>query len=298
MSGAHVIAERSASPDRLPDIVEIKATVQLGAFDDAASFRKELLPHLLYDVPGGAGYSVTLRIPGEPLRSVVSAQGNNVNAFPKNKWLDQAARWLDNNTLGLGVTFNCYDDDGADIIALMIKRQTGMDTRLVAEFKKLLAASGEGDATRELFSRIVRDGPAKVLARLDAAAGEVTEPAPAEPPPDRSPEMVAAMLRDSILGRLQQKFEKGLRDIKLPEGGFTTKEQARAGTAFATTFYRLQKRRAQLGLPPVEKPWQVSDAERMKSDYYAHHTATGEFIPPRPRGRPRKAVEVATSPEL
>jgi hypothetical protein len=118
--------------------------------------------------------------------------------------------------------------------------------------------------------------------------------AAAKPCPERSPELVAAMLKDSILGRLQEKYEKQLREIELPEGGFTTIEQARAGKSFAKTFHDLQKRRKKMKLPPLEKPRRVPEAERMADNYYAHHTKTGEFIPPRPRGRPRKTVQPAS----
>lgn len=114
--------------------------------------------------------------------------------------------------------------------------------------------------------------------------------------PDRSPEEVAAMLKDSILGRLQEKFEKQLREIELPEGGFTTIEQAKAGWALDKTFRDLQKRREKMGLVPIDKPDRVTEAASMAGQYYAHHNETGEFIPPKPRGRPRKVVQPGSAP--
>jgi hypothetical protein len=124
----------------------------------------------------------------------------------------------------------------------------------------------------------------EVIFQFILSGDEATGP----PRPDMPPELVAAMLKDSILGRLHQKFEKQLREIELPEGGFTTIEQARAGGALAKTFHDLQKRREKLGLPPMERPDRVTEAATMAAYYYDRHTETGEFIPPRPRGRPRK----------
>jgi tetratricopeptide (TPR) repeat protein len=137
---------------------------------------------------------------------------------------------------------------------------------------------------------------AKLIDDLERASGETTGRAPVEPRPDRSPEMVAAMVRDSILGRLDEKFEKQLREIELPEGGFTTIEQAKAGWALDKTFRDLQKRREKLRLPPMEKPDRVTEAASMAGQYYAHHNETGEFVPPRPRGRPRKVVQPESAP--
>jgi hypothetical protein len=129
----------------------------------------------------------------------------------------------------------------------------------------------------------------RTLEALRAAERETTSrSATAQPRPDLPSELVAAMLKDSILGRLQEKFEKQLLEIELPEGGFTTIEQARAGGALAKTFRDLQKRREKLGLPPLERPDRVTEAATMAAYYYDHHTETGEFIPPRPRGRPPK----------
>jgi hypothetical protein len=129
----------------------------------------------------------------------------------------------------------------------------------------------------------------KLAEKAKAAARETTARATAEPRPDGlSPELATALLKDSTLGQLQERFEKQLSEIELPEGGFTTIGQARAGSSLATTFDRLQKRRKKFGLAPILKPARVEKAARLAAHYYDHHTATGEFIPPKPRGRPRK----------
>jgi hypothetical protein len=93
---------------------------------------------------------------------------------------------------------------------------------------------------------------------------------------------------DTRLGRLQTRFERRLREIELPEGGFSSKAQAKAADRLWKTYRDLQKVEAELGLPVTEKPDRVTEAVRMRSLYRLHHTKTGEIIPPRPRGRPRR----------
>jgi hypothetical protein len=99
---------------------------------------------------------------------------------------------------------------------------------------------------------------------------------------------IAAAIADNTLIDRLVRFQKWQREIELPECGFTTKQQAQAGAAFAKTFHDLQESEAACRFPITEKPDQVRDAERMASDYYRHHTETGEMKPRRPRGRPRR----------
>ena len=99
-------------------------------------------------------------------------------------------------------------------------------------------------------------------------------------------EMTARVIEDTRLGRLQARYEKRLREIELPEGGFKTKEQFDAAHRLSTTLQDLQKVRAELGLPAAKKPEKVKKAEAMWSAYYASHDKTGAPIARRPRGRP------------
>lgn len=171
--------------------------------------------------------------------------------------------------------------------------ETGRTVGDAREYFVLAAKAWENGLSVAELNEAIED---KLAAKMGATARETTSRATAEPRPDRSPEEVAAMLKDSILGRLQEKFEKQLREIELPEGRFTTIEQARGGKAFAKTFYDLQKRREKLGLPPLERPDRVKEAGSMAAEYYDHHTKTGEFIPPKPRGRPRKVAQREAAP--
>lgn len=98
---------------------------------------------------------------------------------------------------------------------------------------------------------------------------------------------------DSRLGRLQARFEKRMREIELPSEGFTTKEQAAAAARLSTTLAELRKVQAELGLPVMLKPERVRQAERLRMEYVRHHNKTGEVIPVRPRGRPRRQVAPA-----
>jgi hypothetical protein len=93
---------------------------------------------------------------------------------------------------------------------------------------------------------------------------------------------------DTRLGRLQARLEMRLRNIELPEGGFTSPAQAKAAARLEKTFIDLVKVEAELNLPPREKPERLCEAVRLRGVYVKHHTKTGELIPSRPRGRPRR----------
>lgn len=123
-----------------------------------------------------------------------------------------------------------------------------------------------------------------------------TDPTAAEPRPELSPSQVAAVIEDSTLGRLQARFEKRLREIELPGGGFTTKAQATAAHRLSQTFWHLQERQRKLLLPVMEKPERVKKAEAMESAYHRSHDDTGAPIPVRPRGRPSRSPKPADSP--
>ena len=101
-------------------------------------------------------------------------------------------------------------------------------------------------------------------------------------------ETTARVIEDTRLGRLQARYEKRLREIELPEGGFKTKEQSDAAHRLSTTLRDLQKVQTELGLPVAEKPEKVKKAEAMVSAYYGSHDKTGAPIARRPRGRPRR----------
>jgi hypothetical protein len=107
---------------------------------------------------------------------------------------------------------------------------------------------------------------------------------------------VSEVTADTRLARLQARLQRRVREIELPEGGFTSKAQAKAAARLSTTFRDLQKVRAELELPPLEKPPEVREVARLRSDYVKHHTKTGEAIPRRRRGRPRRVAVEAGLP--
>jgi hypothetical protein len=93
---------------------------------------------------------------------------------------------------------------------------------------------------------------------------------------------------DTRLSRLQGRFAKRLREIELPEDGFTTLAQLKAADQLARTYRDLRDVRSELKLPKIEKPEAVAKAEALASDWRRHHDKTGAVLPPRPRGRPRR----------
>jgi hypothetical protein len=128
-------------------------------------------------------------------------------------------------------------------------------------------------------------GARKTAPRVTAVEPCLPAAAPAE---NLSPAQVAAVIEDSTLGRLQARYEKRLREIVLPKGGFTTKAEANAAGRLSKTLRDLQKIQRKLRLPVTVIPERVREAERLRTDYETHHTKTGEVIPRRPRGRPRR----------
>jgi hypothetical protein len=88
---------------------------------------------------------------------------------------------------------------------------------------------------------------------------------------------------DTRLG-LQARYQKRLREIELPEGGFTTKAQVAAADRLAATYRQLRAVQTDL-----EKPEAVARAEALASAYRRSHDKTsGAAIPVRRVGRPRK----------
>jgi hypothetical protein len=109
-----------------------------------------------------------------------------------------------------------------------------------------------------------------------------------------SPSQLEAVVEDSTLGRLRARFEKRLRELELPAGGFTSKGQADAVARLSGTFYQLQNVETGFGLPPREIPWKLTEGARLRSEWENHHDKEGRPIAVRPRGRPRlDAVETA-----
>jgi hypothetical protein len=147
--------------------------------------------------------------------------------------------------------------------------------------------SGARDARNIMFNAAdiaaLQDHDLKIL--FQATAAEVKKrglEVDANEPPR------PAQYDDTRLGRLLARYEKRLREIELPEGGFTTKEQAAAGARLAQTLRHLQNVQRDLDLPVTETPEKVSKAEALASVYRYRHDETGAFKPPRRRGRPRR----------
>ena len=123
------------------------------------------------------------------------------------------------------------------------------------------------------------------------AARETTGRATAAPRPKLTPEQVRETKARARLDGLQLRYEERLEAIELPSGGFTTKAQVKAADQLAGTYRALAEVQAVLNLPVTEKPERVATAEAMASAYRRSHDETGEVIPVRPRGRPRRAPE-------
>jgi ankyrin repeat protein len=157
-------------------------------------------------------------------------------------------------------------------------RRSPMGEPPTEDIERLAGHLPEG--ARTSFKQRVSDDfkAAATIAERGAAAG-------------LSATQIAAAIADDTLVDRFVRFQKGLREIELPEGGFTRKEEAQAAAAFAKTFHDLQESEAVFGLLLTDKPPEVSQAEAMKSAYYRHHTETGELIPARPRGRPRRSAQ-------
>jgi hypothetical protein len=103
-----------------------------------------------------------------------------------------------------------------------------------------------------------------------------------------SPSQLEAVVEDSQLGRLLNRYEKRLSELELPEGGFTSKEQADEVTRLRSTFYQLQNIETGFGLPLREIPPKLREGERLRSEWQNHHDKEGRPIAVRPRGRPRR----------
>jgi tetratricopeptide (TPR) repeat protein len=100
------------------------------------------------------------------------------------------------------------------------------------------------------------------------------------------------------LSRLEGRFAKRLREIELPENGFTTLAQLKAADQLAKTYRDLRDVRRKLKLPEMEKPEAVAKAEALASDWRRHHDKNGAVIPPRPLGRPRRIASGQTTSSL
>ena len=90
--------------------------------------------------------------------------------------------------------------------------------------------------------------------------------------PERVAAMVAAVVADSTLGRLQKRYDALLK-VQFPANGLENLEQARAAAQLSTTFDNLQKRRAKLGLDPLPKNPKVVEARRLSSNFYRKERA-------------------------
>jgi hypothetical protein len=129
---------------------------------------------------------------------------------------------------------------------------------------------------------------AKLIDDLERASGETTGRATGEPRPKLTPDEIRRAKLQSRLDGLQLKYEERLEALELPPEGFTTKKQAAAAATLATNLRRVQELQAELGFSVTEWPDRVSEAENMASAYRRTHTKTGEIVPRRPRGRPRR----------
>ena len=102
--------------------------------------------------------------------------------------------------------------------------------------------------------------------------------------PERIAAMVAAVVADATLGRLQKRYDTLLK-VRFPADGLDNLEQARAAAQLSTTFDNLQKRRAKLGLDPLPKNPKVVEARRLSSNFYRKMRAKEPAQSARPRHR-------------
>jgi hypothetical protein len=72
---------------------------------------------------------------------------------------------------------------------------------------------------------------------------------------------------DTPLGRLEFRYAKRLREIELPESGFSSPEQAAAAARLSATYRSLRKLQIELGLPVTPKSWKVTAADRLRVSY-------------------------------
>jgi hypothetical protein len=152
-----------------------------------------------------------------------------------------------------------------------------------------------GDAAHDLNALAANLGLTFEEAAAKLTARETTGRATAEPRPKLTPQQIREAKRQISeaklqvrLDRLERRYEQRLKAIELPPGGFTTKKQADAAARLATNLRDVQKLQTELGCPVSEWPDRVTEAESMASAYRRTHTKTGEIVPRRPRGRPRR----------
>ena len=140
-----------------------------------------------------------------------------------------------------------------------------------------------------------RDAAIRCLEQL--AAGEVGAGVGARLMRELSPEQLAALLEESPLGHAVTRYERQLPAAELPAGGFfQSKTQADAGASLGQALRDLQNVQARFGLPITENE-KVRKAEAKAATYRrSHDPATGAFIVPRPRGRPRRNARQEVAP--
>jgi|SRR5665213_3272942 len=153
---------------------------------------------------------------------------------------------------------------------------------------EILRGGFPADRVDRALGYLVADVEHKITSRAEAevrsAAGKLT------------PQKIREAKDKARLDGLELLYQQRLEASDLPSGGFTTKEQADAGALLATTLRELQKLQGKLGLPVTKTPERVLEAQAMASAYRRHHDKeTGELIPPRRRGRPRRTSIQATS---
>jgi hypothetical protein len=155
------------------------------------------------------------------------------------------------------------------------------ETEIIAAARKLLStvypAEDVEKALRDLAAKTAREttGRAKAKQRAETLKGDDLK---------LSSKQVAALIADSTLGRLQARYDELLK-IKFPAKRLKDVEQARLAAKLSTTFDNLQRRREELGLPPLPKEAAVTKARRLSSAFYRKERAKGPTRSPR-RSRP------------
>lgn len=136
----------------------------------------------------------------------------------------------------------------------------------------------------------------KLAAKIGATARETTTRATAAPRRDAMNDL--SVDDDTRLGRLGARLKRRMSEIDLPQGGFTTIAQVKRAERLSKTFRDFELARAEVGMPPIEKPESVCKAEAMASAYRRRHDKTGAPVPVRRRGRPRRVAVEGTSSAL
>ena len=133
----------------------------------------------------------------------------------------------------------------------------------------------------EIQTLIQRHGYAAVSLEVAAHAGQQVATS------ESSLVQAKAIFKNSKLGKLLQRYKDILESIELPSNGFRTLEQARAAARLSSTYDSLTEEQVKLGFAPTSKDDRVTEARRLRADFYRKQQKALRPTPIR-AGRPKK----------